>query len=77
MLNWLTQIFVTLPLPWLIAALSNVGWGWVVYKLWSRNNDVMDQRVKDSQEYSDKYHDIVDKVNQTLQTILLLKGNDK
>lgn len=73
-LSFLTNILKVLPLPWLIMALSNMGWAWIAYKLWQRTNAVMDARVQDSQESSERYHEIVDKVNQTLQTILLMKG---
>jgi hypothetical protein len=73
-LSFLTSIVKVLPLPWIVTVLCNLGWAWIAYKLWQRTNTVMDARVQDSQEYSDRYHEIVDKVNQTLQAILLMKG---
>lgn len=69
-MEWLGTVLSALPLGWLIAALTNVGWGWVVYKLWQRNNEMQDARVKDVAEYSDKLHDIIDKSNQTIRDLI-------
>jgi len=76
-LSWLTNVFLKLPLPWIITALSNIGLVWIIYKLWCRNNDQQDTMLKMSQENTSKYNDVVTKVTETMNALISVFGGKK
>ena len=76
-LTWITNILKVLPLPWLIDALQAIGSGWIIYKLWQRNNDLSDRMLKMSQDNTDKYNSVVSKVTDTMNALISVFGGKK
>ena len=72
--SWLTNILKVLPLPWLIDALQALGSGWIIYKLWQRNNDQQDTMLKMSQDNTEKYNTMCTKVTDTMNALISVFG---
>jgi hypothetical protein len=75
--SWLSSIFLKLPLPWIITGLEAIGLGWVIYKLWLRNNDLQDRMLKMSEDQNDKYNTVIAKVNDTMNALITVFGGKK
>lgn len=64
-----TALFTKLPWAWCVTVLCNIGWFFVCKLLWTRLNNIQDLRVADNQKYSDKYNEICQQVNATLNAL--------
>jgi hypothetical protein len=76
-MDWITNILLKLPLPWIICALSNMGLGWIIYKLFQQNQSLQDKRLADIQSNSDKYAEIINNVTNSLNLLVsVIRGKN-